>query len=138
MSEKITELMEKAAPVVCASCYLGYEKFEGDSVCANTAKNALEFTGGIFDMATKDENHDEPVSLEVFGDTVEDRKIVETTVGQAREGISDAIELLAGEAVNCAVQVGFHAINGTDGLLPTETYTKVEISRLSSPTSTQS
>ena len=123
-------LYKQLAPVICASCYLGGEKFSGDAVCPNTAKKVLEFSNRAFELAAQGENDDETVSLEVFGDTVEDRKTIDTTVSRVREGFDQAIGELNEEAVKCATQVGRHAINGVDGLEPTVTYTRVELSQL--------
>jgi hypothetical protein len=130
------ELFEQSAPVICASCYLGGEKFKADSVCPNTAKMVLEFAARSFQSTAEGASDDETVSLEVFGDTVDDRIIIESTVSKVREGFYDAVGVLGSEAAKCAATIGLHAIDGFDGLLPTETYTRVDISRLSSPKQT--
>jgi hypothetical protein len=127
------ELFEQSAPAICALCYLGGKTFKGDSVCPNTAKTILEFATKSFEAAANGASDDATVSLEVFGDTVDDRKIIESTVTNVREGLGDALNTLRSEAAKCAASIGRHVINGREGLLPTETYTRVDVSRLSSP-----
>ena len=129
----LNELFESSAPVICASCYLGGERFAGDAVCPNTARVMLQGVKTTFDKATDGYPDDETVSLEVFGDSLEDRETVETTISSVREGVDGALAIVTEKASKCAANVGRHVINGANGLRPLETFTRVELSNLSRP-----
>lgn len=133
MSDALTELRRSTAPVICASCCLGYTKFDGDTVCPNTAKIVLEFARRSFEQMANGQLDSETVELEVFGDTVDEREVVTSTVKQVRAGLARGAENLSEEAIQCALTVGSRVIDGVNGLVPTKTYSRVDITRLSSP-----
>lgn len=134
MSTSLNELRRQTAPVICASCYLGGEIFDGDKVCPKTARELARFAASYFEEKAEGCPDDEEVELEVFGDTEEERAMITTTVQQVKAGIANGIDELNERAIECAMQVGSRVIEGANNLMPTETFTKVEITRLSAPT----
>jgi hypothetical protein len=133
-TDHLKELRRQTAPVICASCYLSGEIFEGNKVCPKTALRIAEFAASWLDGQFKDHPDAEEVDLEVFGKTEDELTTVTTTIGQAKAGLAKGVDELNEKAIECAVRVGSRVIDGVDGLTPTETFTKVEIARLTAPT----